>query len=69
MVIDDSGTPQAPSLAPEGIFVVQLRSDSDAERQHLIGRVEHLKSGESVQFDSLAALLGFIGRHAGDRQG
>jgi len=65
MVIDDTATPQGPSLAPDGIFVIHLRSDSAAARQHLIGRVEHLKSGDSEQFPSLAALLGFIDRHVG----
>jgi hypothetical protein len=59
MVIDD----RAPSLAPEGIFVVHLRSDSVAGRQHLVGRVEHVKSGDSEQFASLAALLAFVERH------
>jgi hypothetical protein len=64
MLSDDTATPQdQPSLTPDGIFVIQLRSDSVAERQHLVGRVEHVKSGESEQFASLAALLGFIDRH------
>ena len=59
MVTDE----RAPSLAPEGIFVVHLRSDSVPGRQHLVGRVEHVKSGDSEQFASLAALLAFIERH------
>jgi len=63
MVSDDTATPEGPSLTPDGIFVIQLRSDSAAERQHLIGRVEHVKSGDSEQFASLTALLGFIDRH------
>jgi hypothetical protein len=63
MVSDDTTTQQGPSLTPDGIFVIQLRSDSAAERQHLVGRVEHVKSGDSEQFASLMALLGFIDRH------
>lgn len=60
MSTDDT---QAPSLVPEGIFVLHLRSDSAAEREHLVGRVEHVKSGDVEAFASVAALLGFIERH------
>ena len=63
MVTDDTRTPQAPSLGPDGIFVIHVRSDSAAVRQHLVGRVEHVRSGDSEQFASLPALLGFIDRH------
>jgi hypothetical protein len=55
--------PRSFSLTPEGMFVIHLRSDSDVARQHLIGRVEHVKSGESEPFASLAALLSFIDQH------
>ena len=65
MVTDDATTPPGPSLPPDGIFVVHVRSDSVTARQHLVGRVEHLKSGDSEHFRSLAALLGFIDRHVG----
>jgi hypothetical protein len=57
-------TPQRALLTPEGMFVIHLRSDSAAARQHLVGRVEHVKSGDSEAFASLGALLGFIDRHA-----
>jgi hypothetical protein len=56
-------TPSSPLLTPDGMFVIHLRSDSAAARQHLVGRVEHVKSGDSESFASLAALLGFIDRH------
>jgi rhodanese-related sulfurtransferase len=62
MVTDDTAMPR-PLLAPDGIFVIHLRSDSAAARQHLIGRVEHVKSGDSEQFASLEALLAFVDRH------
>ena len=55
--------PDEPSLEPEGIFVLHLRSDSAAAVERLVGRVEHVKSGESEPFTSLAALLAFIDRH------
>ena len=64
MASDDTETAQGLSLTPDGIFVIQLRSDSAAAAQHLVGRVEHLKSGNSEPFASLTALLGFIARHA-----
>lgn len=47
------------------MFVLYLRSDSAAAQQYLVGRVEHLKSGDSEPFASLAALLTFIERHVG----
>lgn len=53
-----------PSLLAGGIFVVQLRSDSDVERQCLRGRVEHVVSGGNQRFESIAELLGFMGRYA-----
>jgi hypothetical protein len=52
------------SLTPGGTFVIQLRSDSDVARRRLSGRVEHVMSGCSEPFTSLAGLLAFIGRYA-----
>jgi len=63
MVGDSTTTRPAPLLTPEGMFVIHLRSDSAAARQHLVGRIEHVKSGDCEPFASLAALLGFIDRH------
>jgi len=48
------------------MFVIHLRSDSDLSRQRLIGRVEHVKSGDSEAFVSLADLLAFMDRHAAE---
>lgn len=63
MATNGTVTPERALLTPEGMFVIHLRSDSAAARQHLVGRVEHVKSGDSESFASLAALLGFIDRH------
>ena len=63
MDTNDTAALQRSSLKPEGMFVVHLRSDSAVARQHLVGRVEHVKSGDSEPFASLAALLSFIDRH------
>ena len=59
-----AATPEQARLSPDGMFVLHLRSDSAAAQQHLVGRVEHVKSGDSEPFTSLSALLGFIERHA-----
>ena len=63
MTTNETAAPRSCSLTPEGMFVIHLRSDSAVARQHVAGRVEHVKSGESERFASLAALLGFIDRH------
>ena len=51
-------------LTPEGTFVVQLRSNSDAGRRRLLGRIEHVMSGQSERFESLEELLAFMSRCA-----
>jgi hypothetical protein len=63
MTTDETAAPRSFSLTPEGTFVIHLRSDSEVARQHMVGRVEHVKSGESEPFASLAALLSFIDLH------
>jgi hypothetical protein len=63
MVPDGPAATRAQVHAPAGIFVLHLRSDSDASRQCLIGRIEHVMSGDSEGFVSLAELLAFIDRH------
>lgn len=50
-------------LPPDRAFLVQLRAESDGRRR-LSGRIEHVVSGASEQFSSLAALLDFMARHA-----
>ncbi len=43
-------------------FVVQFRADTSVEQGHLIGRVEHVVSGQATDFQSLETLLTFIAR-------
>ncbi len=52
---------QAP-LPAELAFVVQLRRAPAASGEPLIGRVEHIASGETLRFDSAAALITFISK-------
>ena len=66
MVTDGPAATKTPLHTPAGIFVIHLRSDSDLSRQHLIGRVEHVKSGDSEAFVCLADLLAFMNRHAAE---
>lgn len=47
--------------------MLHLRADTDVRRQHLVGRVEHIVSGDTEAFASLEALLTFIGRHVPDQ--
>ena len=64
MAPDGPQRTKAPVLNPGGIFVIHLRSDSDVSREHLIGRIEHVKSGDREAFVSLGDLLAFMARHA-----
>jgi len=50
-------------LAPEGTFVIQLRSGTDIERRRLRGRIEHVVSGASEPFSSLGEAVAFMARH------
>jgi hypothetical protein len=39
---------------------VQFQSDTAIEQGHLVGRVEHVVSGQATAFQSLETLLAFI---------
>jgi hypothetical protein len=54
--------PSTPRLSPERAFVVQLERRHASDRRALRGRVEHLSTGESRRFASLAELVGFMSR-------
>ena len=49
-------------LPPERAFVVQLRALGDPRGEVLVGRVEHIVSGETGRFASAAELTEFITR-------
>jgi len=63
MVANDPPETKTPLHTPERMFVIHLRSDSAVARRHLVGRVEHVMSGDSERFASLDALLAFLDRH------
>ena len=47
-------------LSVHRAYAVQFQSDTVVEQGHLVGRVEHVVSGQSADFQSLEALLMFI---------
>lgn len=55
--------PQAP-LSPELAFVVQLQGPGTQTSAEFAGRAEHIASGQSTQFASLAELHAFMGQVA-----
>jgi hypothetical protein len=58
-----SVTPEAEGpLSPMRAFVVQFREETEAARQCLTGRVEHMVSGQAARFHSPEELLAFFAR-------
>ena len=55
--------PPAHNPAPLSVhwaFVVQFQADTAVEQGHLVGRMEHVVSGQATAFQSLETLLAFI---------
>jgi hypothetical protein len=61
----EQSAPVSGTIAPEDSFLVQIRGGSRLSDRAVLGRIEHLHSGESVQFGSLGELLDFVARHFG----
>jgi hypothetical protein len=51
-----------PAFSPSRAFVVQFQDETQIEAGHMAGRVEHVISGETMHFQSLESLLGFLAR-------
>jgi hypothetical protein len=49
-------------LSVHRAFVVQLHAESNMEGGQVMGRVEHVVSGQAAMFQSLDALLTFMAR-------
>lgn len=64
----DDATSGLGSIAPEDSFLVQIRGGSRPADRVVSGRIEHLSSGDSEPFQSLAELIDFVGRYF-DRNG
>ncbi len=41
-------------------FIVQLRTDADIPAGRVVGRVEHVSSGDATHFQSIEELLSFM---------
>ena len=58
-------TPDAAATRPlpvQRAFVVQLHATADVAQTCLVGRVEHVVSGQACHFHTLAELLAFMAR-------
>jgi hypothetical protein len=64
-VIDPAAPPV--SLSPHRAFVVQFRAEANGAAGHVVGRVEHVVSGQATTFDTVDALLAFIARVLAER--
>jgi hypothetical protein len=53
---------RTPPFSPDYAFVVQFNAEARVEAGHLIGRVEHVVSGQATHFQSLEGLLAFLAR-------
>ena len=53
-------------LSPQRSFVVQLADDSQVVGRRMAGRVEHVVSHQTAEFDSLEALLAFMAQVLGE---
>jgi hypothetical protein len=51
-----------PPLSPHWAFVVQFRTETEVAQRHMVGRVEHVVSGQAAHFSSLEELLAFMAR-------
>ena len=53
---------KGPRLSVRRAFVVQLHVEADIERGRVMGRVEHVVSGQATHFGTLEELLVFMAR-------
>ena len=53
---------RTPPFSPHHAFVVQFYAETQVEAGQLVGRVEHVVSGQAAHFQSLEALLAFLAR-------
>ena len=49
-------------LSPHRAFVVQFQAETNVARGRIVGRVEHVVSGQATHFASLEELLAFMAR-------
>jgi hypothetical protein len=64
--MSDLSAPHSP-LSPHRAFVVQLRAETNVAAGQLVGRVEHIVSGQATTFNTVEGLLAFIARVLAER--
>lgn len=57
-----------PSYPTQGGYVLKLHRDARPEQGQLRGRLEHIASGATAEFDSAQALVDWLARHAAELQ-
>ena len=55
-----------PIYPSAGRYVLRLHRDARPENGHLSGRIEHVSSGDSIDFATGAELLAWLARHAAE---
>ena len=53
-----------PSYPAAGAYVLKLHRDARPATGHLLGRIEHVASGDSADFASGEQLLAWLAQHA-----
>lgn len=60
MKVQSVGQEGVPLLPSQSAFVVQFRVETDVERRHSRGRIEHVVSGRATSFRSWRELQAFV---------
>jgi hypothetical protein len=58
-----------PIYPAAGGYVLRLHRDARPEAGHLVGRIEHVSSGDCADFASSEALLEWLAQHAAQIRG
>lgn len=66
---DDQGMDSAPAPAHARVFVIQLSGDAEPKRDHIVGRLEHVDSGQSIRFTSNREMIEFFARILCEEEG
>ena len=53
---------EKPTESVHRAFVVQFRAETDVVHELVVGRIEHVASGQTTEFHSLAELMSFVAR-------
>jgi hypothetical protein len=55
-------TKAEPTLPSNRAFVVQFRRETEVEQEFVVGRVEHVVSGQATRFESWEELVAFFAK-------